>query len=76
PDFGPLDDGHPNALAHTYMRMDVNYELIIDNVMDLSHIDHVHSEIISTRGQLSPLVPAVKEGADSVNARWEWSQQP
>lgn len=76
PDFGPLDDGHSNALAHTYMRMDVNYELIIDNVMDLSHIDHVHSEIISTRGQLSPLVPAVREGADSVNARWEWSQQP
>ena len=31
PDFSSLDDGHPNALAHTYMRMDVNYELIIDN---------------------------------------------
>jgi phenylpropionate dioxygenase-like ring-hydroxylating dioxygenase large terminal subunit len=76
PDFGVLDDGHPNALAHTYMHMDVNYELIIDNVMDLSHIDHVHSEIISTRGQLSPLVPQVREDANAVNARWEWSQTP
>ena len=29
-----------------------------------------------TAAALSPLVPAVREGADSVNARWEWSQQP
>jgi phenylpropionate dioxygenase-like ring-hydroxylating dioxygenase large terminal subunit len=76
PDFGPLDAGHPNAIGYTYMHMKANYELIIDNVMDLSHIDHVHGEIITTRGKLSPKVPKIAEGAGTVSARWEWEQTP
>lgn len=76
PDFSPLDEGHPNALAFTYMPMKANYELIIDNVMDLSHIDHVHGEIITTRGQLSPLVPKTRESERAISARWEWQQTP
>ncbi len=76
PDFSPLDEGHPNGVAQTYMHLDVNYELIIDNVMDLSHIDHVHGEIITTRGQLSPVIPKVRETPTTISARWEWSQQP
>lgn len=76
PDFSPLDEGHPNAVAQTYMHLDVNYELIIDNVMDLSHIDHVHGEIITTRGKLSPVIPKVRETPTTISARWEWSQQP
>ena len=77
PDFSPLDAGPATGVAYTYMPMKANYELIIDNVMDLSHIDHVHGEIISTRGQLSPLRPALREGAaEALSARWEWSQTP
>ena len=76
PDYSPLDEGHENGVAWTYMSLPVNYELIIDNVMDLSHIDHVHGEIITTRGKLSPLVPQIREAEKTVSARWEWSQQP
>jgi len=76
PDFGALDDGPATGLAHTYMPMKTHYELIIDNVMDLSHVDHVHGEIITTRGQLSPLIPPVKEVNNTVNVRWEWQQTP
>ncbi len=76
PDYAPLEQGHPNAVGYTYMAMASNYELIIDNVMDLSHIDHVHGEIITTRGKLSPIVPAIRETATNISARWEWSQQP
>jgi len=36
----------------------------------------VHGEIITTRGQLSPLIPELKEGDDTVGARWEWKQTP
>ncbi|MDI4665623.1 aromatic ring-hydroxylating dioxygenase subunit alpha [Xanthobacter autotrophicus] len=75
-DYAPLVDGHENALGQTYMHLKANYELIIDNVMDLSHVDHLHSEIISTRGQLTPLIPQVVENAGSVSARWEWRQTP
>lgn len=76
PDFGRLDVGPDTGIAFTYMPMKTNYELIIDNVMDLSHVDHVHGEIISTRGQLSPLIPPVKEENGTVNVRWEWQQTP
>ncbi|MES3015365.1 MAG: aromatic ring-hydroxylating dioxygenase subunit alpha [Pseudomonadota bacterium] len=76
PNFDELDNGPSTGVAYTYMHMKANYELIVDNVMDLSHIDHVHGEIITTRGKLSPLVPQMREGSESVSARWEWSQQP
>ena len=76
PDYGPLVDGHPNGVGYTYMRRECNYELINDNVMDLSHIDHLHGEIITTRGKLSPQVPQLSETADTVSARWEWEQTP
>lgn len=76
PHFEPLDQGHAEGIGHTYMRLPVNYRMILDNVMDLSHVDHVHGEIISTRGQLSPLIPQVEEGETSVSASWEWKQTP
>jgi len=76
PDYSPLDDGPPSGIGHTYMYMKANYQLIIDNVMDLSHIDHVHGEAITTRGQLSPVVPEIRETDRSIFARWEWKQTP
>ncbi|NYT54096.1 aromatic ring-hydroxylating dioxygenase subunit alpha [Eoetvoesia caeni] len=76
PDYSPLDDGPPTGIGYAYMHMNANYQLIIDNVMDLSHIDHVHGEAITTRGQLSPIVPKIQETERSVFARWEWKQTP
>lgn len=76
PDFSPLDDGPATGIAHTYMPMKAHFELIIDNVMDLSHVDHVHGEILTTRGQLSPQIPKVTEKDNTVHVRWEWAQTP
>lgn len=76
PDFAPLDDGPATGVGHTYMKLPVDYRMILDNVMDLSHVDYVHGEIITTRGQLSPLIPAVSEADGAVAASWEYSQTP
>lgn len=76
PNFSALDEGHKEGVGHTYMKLPVNYRMILDNVMDLSHVDHVHGEIITTRGQLSPLIPEIEETADTVSAKWEWKQTP
>ena len=76
PDYSELMSGHPNSVGHTYMHVKCNFELLTDNVMDLSHIDHVHGEIITTRGKLSPIIPQVTEAHNSLSARWEWEQQP
>ena len=76
PDYSMLTNGHSNSVGHTYMHVKANYQLLTDNVMDLSHIDHVHGEIISTRGQLSPLIPKIQENDRMVRAGWEWKQTP
>lgn len=76
PEYSPLVSGHENSVGYTYMRVKGNYQLITDNVMDLSHIDHVHGDIITTRGQLTPLIPECESRGNDVWARWEWTQQP
>ena len=76
PQHPKLVDGPKESVGYTYMYVKGNYQLITDNVMDLSHVDHVHGEIISTRGQLTPMIPAVMADDDSVSVRWEYSQQP
>ena len=76
PDYSTLDQGHPNGIGYVYMPFPCYYELITDNVMDLSHVDHLHSEIISTRGKLSPLIPKPVENDGQISVRWDWKQTP
>lgn len=76
PDFGELESGPASGIAHTYMARPCHYELITDNVMDLSHVDHLHGEIITTRGQLSPKRPSLVENEGTVAVRWDWEQTP
>lgn len=75
PDYSRLD-GKPSALGYTYMPIKAHYELVIDNVMDLSHIDHVHGPLIYTHGKLTPQIPPVVKGESTIKARWEWVQKP
>lgn len=76
PDYPKLDEGPETGIGYTYMKLPVNYRMILDNVMDLSHVDHVHGEIITTRGKLSPLIPNVEESDSVISASWEWEQTP
>ncbi|OJS98050.1 aromatic ring-hydroxylating dioxygenase subunit alpha [Marinobacter nauticus] len=75
-DFSELENGPDNGVGYTYMRMTANYKLILDNVMDLSHVDHVHGDAINTRGQLSPKSPKVESVGDAVVTSCEWEQTP
>lgn len=76
PDFGRLTDGPVNSVGYGYMHMPANYEIVVDNIMDLSHVDVVHGPLLSTAGKLSPLVPKVEDIDGVVTIRWEWQQQP
>lgn len=76
PRYELLDDPLPTAIGRGYMHMPANYELITDNVMDLSHVDHVHGPLLNTAGKLSPQKPPVSEDEQTVTVRWEWQQHP
>lgn len=50
PDFAFIDAGQPVDRAHYVMS--VNYELIADNLLDLSHAEFLHVESFGTNGSL------------------------
>jgi vanillate O-demethylase monooxygenase subunit len=50
PDFGFIDTGAPVDRSHYVMA--VNYELIADNLLDLSHAEFLHVESFGTNGSL------------------------
>jgi phenylpropionate dioxygenase-like ring-hydroxylating dioxygenase large terminal subunit len=75
-DCSKLDDGDADSVGYGQMHFDANYVLLIENILDLSHVDHVHSEIINTQGQLSRQVPKLEGSDRSVVTRWRWRQTP
>ncbi|SEA69295.1 aromatic ring-hydroxylating dioxygenase subunit alpha [Marinobacterium iners] len=65
-----------SAVGYIYMYNKCNYQLLTDNIMDLSHIDHLHGPLINTNGKLSPLLPKVEENGSVVSVRWDWLAEP
>lgn len=76
PPYEAIEDGPDTGVAYGYLQMDCNYELVADNVMDLSHVDHIHGPLIYTGGKLTPLKPNVEDIDESVRTTWHWVQQP
>ncbi|NBC37403.1 Rieske 2Fe-2S domain-containing protein [Novosphingobium sp. FSY-8] len=55
------NDPADNAVGQGYLRVEASYELEIDNILDLSHIQFLHPTTLGS-GQVS-------------NAKYEWSQE-
>ena len=71
PDFSFLDDGPP--MERGVLSIDGNYELITDNLMDLTHAEFLHVETFGTNGSIfesgSQTVEAAEDGA--IWNRWD-----
>lgn len=76
PDYSLLTGAPPHSIGSGYIHMPANYEIVVDNIMDLSHVDFVHGPLLSTAGKLSPVKPQLTEGDRTVTIRWEWNQDP
>ena len=75
-DCSMLSKSPKDAVFYFAIRNNANYELMTDNIMDLTHIDHLHGPLINTNGKLSPLIPEVTEERDDINIRWDWKAHP
>lgn len=77
-DCSILSENPASSVGHMYMHNRCNYELLTDNIMDLSHIDHLHGPFINTGGKLSPLIPEITENRDGkpLHVRWDWVADP
>lgn len=69
PDFSFLNG--PKPVSRRWMRMQANYEILTDNLMDLSHAEFVHAETFKTDGAILTGTHKVTEQADG-GIRSDW----
>jgi phenylpropionate dioxygenase-like ring-hydroxylating dioxygenase large terminal subunit len=73
PDLQALDIAATTATVWGSDRTPVNYFLSQDNLMDFSHVDHLHTAFDSSG--ISGAVTKVKTATDSVTILWEWDAE-
>lgn len=62
PDFSPLDDGEHYAFGFDYMKVNANYELISDNLLDLSHSEYLHPDFNQPGANKHAIYKCFQEG--------------
>lgn len=70
PDYGFLAAAKPTARNTGYLHTKANYQLLSDNIMDLSHVDFLHPTTLGG-GALSRSRPQVSEMGNRVRILWE-----
>ena len=66
PDYSCIDKAEPIHLTDPgYIKMSCNYELLVDNLLDLSHIAYLHAGLLGNSDTLTATIEMKTEG-DSV----------
>jgi vanillate O-demethylase monooxygenase subunit len=62
PDFSHLDEGAPGIFSHRdWMVIDVDYRLMADNLLDLSHVNFLHQGLLGHEGMVAADVDIVED---------------
>lgn len=70
PDYSAVTSASEHAAVRGYMPTACGYELVVDNILDLSHVDFLHPTTLGS-GALSRVRPEVSEPTlDSVKISW------
>ena len=48
PDYGVLERAHPDATFRGYLPTQCHYEMLVDNILDLTHADYLTPELSAT----------------------------
>lgn len=70
PNLDFIDQVDPVTLAPGYLHVKANYELLNDNLLDLSHVDFLHPRTVA-QGNLGTARPSSGVDGDRVWIRWE-----
>lgn len=70
PDFAYLADAPDSAFSAGYLHIEANYGLLIDNIMDLTHVEYLHANSISGNGMVHRIKPTVREDEKGVEVQW------
>jgi vanillate O-demethylase monooxygenase subunit len=72
PDLSFLDNPSPNDRGVGYIRRNANYQLMCDNIMDLSHSDFVHRTTLGTDGATARAQAKTQFKRDIVTIEWSF----
>jgi vanillate O-demethylase monooxygenase subunit len=72
PDFGFLDAPSATGRAGGHLVTKANYQLLRDNIMDLSHADFIHGTTLSTQGEVARSQPESRVDGDIVIIKWSF----
>ena len=67
-DFSSMVSGAPQGRGH--LQFEANYELLTDNLMDLSHIEFVHTGTFGGGGVIFKGTHQVKQDGDCIWSNW------
>lgn len=71
PDFSCMDPAAPAPMGQGHLVFDAHYELLTDNLMDLSHIEFVHTGTFGGGGVIFRGTHSVKEEGDAIWSNWD-----
>lgn len=70
PDLSYLADAPDSAFSAGYLHIEAGYGLLIDNIMDLTHVEYLHSNSIAGNGMVHKIKPAAQEDEAGVQVQW------
>lgn len=77
PDFGVLDDVPEHCGTKLdYIRIEANYKLIVDNLLDLSHTSYLHAGTLGNADTIGSKVDVEQAGEDIVVTRLATNARP
>ena len=77
PDFGVMDN--VPALHMTkldYIRVKANYELVVDNLLDVSHTSFLHDGLLGNKETVESETPVEQDGDDVIVSRYSPNATP
>lgn len=76
PDFGYLETADQRTRGAGYLPTAANYQLLTDNILDLSHADFLHP-MLDSAGGVRLNAPQVEErGRGVIDVGWSWGPAP
>ena len=72
-DYSMITSYPDTARISCHIPSAANYELMADNIMDLSHADFLHPGSLATWGEVTRLRPQVQERDKELQVAWDWS---
>src|SRR5260370_11986052 len=77
PDFSVLDNvPQLHSTKRDRITIRANYELIIDNLLDLSHTSYLHEGILGNQETVESEIAVEQEGDDAIVSRYAHNATP